>query len=127
MIWVDDRAIKRIRIVIHTVVNIILRFSAGLTSFLRNFGAGFDNATMLCDLGFNPVNARRNINTINDRIIVGVFFNDIVIKESICFRCRGGCQAKHMSAREVIQNRTPFSINRTMAFINNDELEVIWR
>ena len=82
---------------------------------------------MLGDLGFDPVYAGWYVDAIHYRIIIGVLLDDIVIEKGVCLRGRRSRKAEHVCPGEVIQYSTPLAINGAMAFVDNDELEVIWR
>ena len=53
------------------------------------------------------------------------FIDDVVIEESICFWRWCCSKTKYLSSRKIIKNCTPFTIDRTMAFVNDDKLEII--
>ena len=82
---------------------------------------------MLGDLGLDAIDAGRHIDTIHHGIIVGIILNDVIIEERIGFRRGCGGKAQDMRAREIIQHCPPLAVNGSVAFIHDDQLEVVRR
>ena len=111
LVGVDNRPVKRIRIVINSVRRFVYGLFSGLSRSFHNTRSGFDCAAVFRFLRFDPINSGRNIYTVDHRFIIGILFNFIVIKERVCFRSGRGSQTQNMCAREIVQHRFPFSVN----------------
>ena len=82
---------------------------------------------MFGNIAFDSINTSRNIYAVNNRIVISIFFNNVIIEKSISFRCRCCRQTKNCCTLKIVQNRLPFAINRAVALINDDKLKIIRR
>ena len=127
LILVHHGAIQGGRIVVHPLVGCINRFPACPAGCFHELRSRTYCSAVLGDLGLDAIDAGRHIDTIHHGIIVGIILNDVIIEERIGFRRGCGGKAQDMRAREIIQHCPPLAVNGAVAFIHDDQLEVIRR
>ena len=86
-----------------------------------------NSSAILCCLSLDSIYSIINIYAISNRFLQCVVYNAIVIEECQCFRCRGCSKTYHLCAAEIVQDLTPIAIDRTVALINDNHIEEIWR
>ena len=79
--------------------------------------------------GFCPdtIDACIHINAVNNGLLKRIVHNTVVVEEGHCLgngRCR---EAYHFGCIEIFKNPSPIAINGTVALVNNDQVEEVWR
>ena len=127
LILVHHGAIQCGRIIVHPFASRINRFPACPAGCFHELRSRAYCSAVLGDLGLDAIDAGRHIDAIHHGIVVGIILDDVIIEERIGFRRGCGGKAQDMRAREIIQHRPPLAVNGAMAFIHDDQLEVVRR
>ena len=121
--FIDDVAVERLVGIGFVFVLGFPAFGAGeLFAFLDE--ALENGATVLGDLGFDEVDLALDVHTIGHGVLVGVFGNDVLIEEGVGAGVRRGGKTNEEGV-EVIQHLPPEIVDRAVAFIDDDEVEVL--
>ena len=86
-----------------------------------------NSTTVFSHFSANPESAVINIHAIFNGIFQCVVDNDIIIEKRDSLRDWSGCQANDFGCFEIIQYLSPVTIDRSMALVNDDQIEIIGR
>src|SRR5687768_457500 len=81
-------------------------------------------ATSFTYSGLDTEDLKANVYTIDHRLLVGIFGHEIVAEKTKCVFARRSRQADKVSV-EVFEHLTPQAVDRTVAFVCNDKVEVL--
>ena len=127
LILVHHGAVQGGRIIVHPFASRINRFPACPAGCFHELRSRAYCSAVLGDLGLDAIDAGRHIDAIHHGIVVGIILDDVIIEERIGFRRGRRGEAQNMRAGEIIQHRPPLAVNGAMAFIHDDQLEVVRR
>ena len=120
---IDDVAVEGFTAVFRILILLFPAFGTGeFFAFLDE--ALEDGAAVLGDFGFDEENFVANVHAIGDGLLVGVFRNDVLLEEGVGAVVGSGGEADEEGV-EVFDHLPPEIVDGAVAFIDDDEVEVL--
>ena len=122
LVWVDDGAVQVLAGIRHVFVLNRPPLAACQPLALLDLLLGLELATVLRAFRVDDVDLVADIDTVGDGLLMRVLADDVLLEEPVRAVVRRGRQADEIGI-EIFQHLAPQVVDRTVAFVDDDEVE----